>query len=124
MTLKRLVVLALASKLVSCMPAPTDEPNEPVPTDLPSDEPTEDIASSFVSDLIANLTQAEEPETTNEKRGLFSCTQNSLTVNLGYAKYRGYYNASTGLNYWKGCGRIPLLKTPAISPSIVLENRC
>ncbi|KAL2270619.1 hypothetical protein VTJ83DRAFT_2803 [Remersonia thermophila] len=101
MALKRLAVLALASRLVSCTPA-SFVTEDPAPTETPSpEEPAEDIASSFVLDLLANLTQAEETQT-NEKRSLFTCRQDSLTVNLGYAKYKGYHDASTGLNYWKG----------------------
>ncbi|KAH6843213.1 Alpha/Beta hydrolase protein [Chaetomium sp. MPI-CAGE-AT-0009] len=61
-----------------------------------------DIASQFVADLIGNATRAEQEQQAQEKRFL-SCTQDeSLVVNLGYAKYRGYHNTSTGLNYWKG----------------------
>ena len=31
-----------------------------------------------------------------------SVTDDSLTVDLGYSKYKGTYNASTGINSWKG----------------------
>lgn len=85
--LKWIAGLALAS-LVSCAPA-----NAPAPDGS-------DVGSQFVADLIANASQAEQPAA--EKR-FFSCSQDdSLVVNVGYAKYRGYHNASTGLNYWRG----------------------
>jgi hypothetical protein len=104
--------LVLAASLVSCAPQPvadetTAAATTPDPASATAAAPAEDIASQFVSDLIANATQADE-EQSQEKRSLF-CTQDSLTVNLGYAKYRGYNNASTGLNYWKGS--VPLFSS-------------
>ena len=93
MALKRLSLLALATSPASCVSTPSGVPAP--------DDASVDIASSFVLDLIANVTQAEESFHSNEKRFL-SCTQDSLVVNLGYARYRGYHDSSTGLNYWKG----------------------
>jgi hypothetical protein len=96
--LKWIAGLVLAGSLVSCAPQVTDATTDAT---TPDDGST-DIASSFVSDLIANATAAEQEQQAQEKRFL-SCTQDdSLVVNLGYAKYRGYHDASTGLNYWKG----------------------
>jgi hypothetical protein len=84
--------LVLAGALVSCAPQSAGAP----------DAGSADVADLFVADLIANATQAEQDQQTNEKR-LLSCSQDdSLVVNLGYAKYRGYHNTSTGLNVWKG----------------------
>ncbi|KAK4231620.1 putative lipase [Podospora fimiseda] len=55
-----------------------------------------DKATLFVNEIVSNLTAAslETPGT---------CSQaSSLVVNTGYAKYRGYFDATTGLNQWKG----------------------
>lgn len=64
-----------------------------------------DIAASFVAELIRNATQIQQQleggSSENKKRGL--CAQPSnLTVNLGYAKYQGSADTSTGINSWKG----------------------
>ncbi len=111
--------LVLAASLVSCAPqAVVDETTAAATTPDPATStaaPAEDIASQFVSDLIANATQADE-EQSQEKRSLF-CTQDSLVVNLGYAKYRGYNNASTGLNYWKGSESLSFFLLSLPSPT-------
>jgi hypothetical protein len=80
--------LALASaSLASCAPT-----NAPPPDPL-------DIGCQFVADLIANATQAEQQAAQQGS----SCSQDSsLVVDVGYAKYRGHHDASTGLNNWKG----------------------
>lgn len=78
--------LALAGSLASCSPQIR----------------TPDIAGQFVSDLIANATQAEQKQQAPQGRTLTCAQDNSLVVNLGYAKYRGYNDPATGLNYWKG----------------------
>ena len=115
MSLKRLGLLALAASLVLGVPAPTGVP-------LP-DDASNDIASSFLLDLIANVTQTEESSHANAKRFL-SCTQDSLVVNLGYARYRGYHNSSTGLNYWKGSVRpVPLLPPHLFVVACILSTR-
>ncbi|KAK4188596.1 hypothetical protein QBC35DRAFT_189560 [Podospora australis] len=68
---------------------------------LPSNAPRQssaDAATIFVNELIANATAEDHPD----KRAL-TCGQNSnLVVDTGYAKYRGYSDAATGLNHWKG----------------------
>lgn len=65
-----------------------------------------------MSDLISNVTKAE---TELKARNLLTCAQDeSLVVNVGYAKYRGYHNATTGLNYWKGY----------VKPIPVTDSRC
>ncbi|KAL2134419.1 hypothetical protein VTI74DRAFT_258 [Chaetomium olivicolor] len=85
--LKWFMTLVLAGSLVSCF------------TTINSRQDSTDIASQFVADLIANATLAEQ----HQQKRFISCTQDdSLVVNLGYAKYRGYHNSTTGLNYWKG----------------------
>lgn len=75
-----------------------------------------DIASQFVPDLIANATnqvcQAEQvPRPTHNGCSTLLCSSNnsSLVVDLGYAKYRGHHNITTGLNSWKGSEHLPLL---------------
>lgn len=95
--------LVLAGSLVSC--APQQVPDATTAT-TPDDGST-DIASLFVADLIANATAAQDEQQAQEKRSLFCTQDSSLVVNLGYAKYRGYHDAATGLNYWKGsvCAR-------------------
>jgi hypothetical protein len=96
--LKWIANLVLAGSLVSCAP---QVPGATIDAATLDDGST-DIASLFVSDLIANATAAGEQQQTQEKRFLTCSQSDSLVVNLGYAKYRGYHNASTGLNYWKG----------------------
>lgn len=60
-----------------------------------------DIAAGFLASLIANVTQVVDAQATS-KRDL-TCSQNSdLIVNALYAQYQGSYNATTGLNVWKG----------------------
>ncbi|KAL2195384.1 Alpha/Beta hydrolase protein [Corynascus similis CBS 632.67] len=65
-----------------------------------------DLASQFVSELIANATLVCEPkqdQQAHDKRSASSKQDGgSLVVDLGYAKYRGHHNNTTGLNYWKG----------------------
>lgn len=77
-----------------------------------------DLASQFVSELIANATLACEPkqdQQAHDKRSASSKQDGgSLVVDLGYAKYRGHHNNTTGLNYWKGLeltfsGHTPLI---------------
>jgi len=85
--LKWLTTLAFASSLASGSPVARQEAT--------------DIANEWVSELIANLT---EVESSFERRGLLGCSYNNpnLVVDLGYAKYKGSYNAATGINSWKG----------------------
>ncbi|KAK0756325.1 hypothetical protein N5P37_011240 [Trichoderma harzianum] len=56
-----------------------------------------DIASEFLSSLIANASQANVDDSSKDRR-----SQSSLQVNLGYAKYKGYYDSASDLNVWKG----------------------
>lgn len=56
-----------------------------------------DIASEFLSSLIANASQANVHDSSKDRR-----SQSSLQVNLGYAKYKGYYDSASDLNIWKG----------------------
>lgn len=92
--LKWFTSLMLAGTLVSCSPTP----------DTTITRRDDDVSIQFVADLIANASQVEQQQ---QKRFL-SCTQdNSLVVNLGYAKYRGSHNPTTGLNTWKGYGHTP-----------------
>lgn len=79
------------------IPRPQDAESTPVGT-------PGDIASDFLTSLIQNVTQVEEEQQQQATKRTLSCGQpEALTVNVGYAKYQGYYNASSGLNYWKGC---------------------
>jgi hypothetical protein len=59
-----------------------------------------DIATNFISGLLSNVTAVLNNPALAEKGGL-KCTQ-SLTITTPYAKYQGYFNATTGLNYWRG----------------------
>ncbi|KAL3294914.1 carboxylesterase type B [Colletotrichum asianum] len=68
----------------------------PLCSGAPSFGRGEDAASTFLSELIAT-TQAIEKRSPN-----VSCQQSPLAVDLGYAKYEGYSNATSGLNIWKG----------------------
>lgn len=62
-----------------------------------------DAATGFVQGLVANATAAEQEHLDLVGRGLRTCkASNGLVVDLGYAKYQGYSDPSTGLNYWKG----------------------
>ena len=81
------LALASAASLASCAPA-----NAPPPDPL-------DTGCQFVADLIANVTQAEQQAA---QQGSLCSQDSSLVVNVGYAKYRGHHDASTGLNNWKG----------------------
>lgn len=56
-----------------------------------------DIASDFLSSLIANASQANANDPSEKWR-----SPGSLQVNLGYAKYKGYYDSASDLNIWKG----------------------
>ncbi|KAK0747257.1 Alpha/Beta hydrolase protein [Apiosordaria backusii] len=63
------------------------------------DARTIDAATEFVEDLIADVTSAHNDHETRAPQ----CTQASiLVVDTGYAKYRGYYDAPSALNHWKG----------------------
>lgn len=73
-------------------------------TTAPATSSSTDIAANFVSSLIFNATQIDEAQRT-AKRGLKCQLQQSsqpLVVDVDYAKYQGYSNTTTGLNYWKG----------------------
>ncbi|KAK0609243.1 Alpha/Beta hydrolase protein [Immersiella caudata] len=78
----------------------------PVARSASIEQPNVDFQLQFVQELIANATEAEESQLGAKKRSLLGsllCNQASdLVVNLGYAKYQGYSNSATGLNYWKG----------------------
>ncbi|KAK1756520.1 acetylcholinesterase [Echria macrotheca] len=114
-TLKRIVShvatgLLLATSVASA-PSPqvsvSPNPSVTVPTSSagPSAEPSAsvDLAAEFVSQLISNATQTEEQLlASTQKRGLFCDADSSLVVDLGYARYQGYTNTSSGLNIWKG----------------------
>ena len=93
--LKWITGLALAGALASCSPHSTRDDSESADTD---------IASQFVSDLIADVSQADQEQQASQRRSLTCAQDSSLVVNLGYAKYRGYNDPATGLNYWKGYG--------------------
>jgi len=82
--------LALVGSFASCAPN--------VPRSSASDT---DIATRFVADVLADVRQAEQRRP-HERSPPDLGHNNPLVVDLGYAKYRGYYDASTGLNYWKG----------------------
>jgi len=65
---------------------------------------TGDIAAVFVADLVHNATQLGQQ---TEAGAGANCEQTqSLVIDVGYAKYEGYRNDTTGLNYWKGYGRM------------------
>lgn len=84
---------APASSSLSAAPAPEVTPQPEVA----------DLAGQFVSDLIANASQAEEEHLAASRKRLLGCNAgSSLVVDLGYARYKGYTDAATGLNYWKG----------------------
>ncbi|AEO68120.1 uncharacterized protein THITE_2117509 [Thermothielavioides terrestris NRRL 8126] len=91
-------LLLAGPALVSCV-AQTADPTGTASVPTPDASGSADIASQFVSELIANATQAGQAQ---EKRNLSCSPNDSLVVDLGYAKYRGYHNATTGLNNWKG----------------------
>ena len=57
-----------------------------------------DVASDFLSALIYNATQANVTDAGDRR-----LAAKSLTVDVGYAKYQGYYETTSGLNIWKGC---------------------
>jgi hypothetical protein len=102
--------LVLAGSLVSC--APQTDDSDLADATTTDDGSAADIGSLFVSDLIANATAADEEQTATEKRSLLTCSQDSsLVVNLGYAKYRGSYDSSTGISSWKGS------EHPSVPPS-------
>lgn len=95
--LKWIACLAVAGSIASSSASPQAAEASPV-TRTPAD-----AAGQFLSDLIANVTEAEQQQRGASQPRLLSCAQDeSLVVDLGYAKYRGYHNSTTGLNYWKG----------------------
>ena len=61
-----------------------------------------DIATSFVSELTQNVSALHQDQQETQKRGLVCSQASSLTVDLGYAKYQGQQNTTTGVNVWKG----------------------
>lgn len=65
---------------------------------------TGDIAAVFVADLVHNATQVGLQ--TEAGCGAKCKQPQSLVVDVGYAKYEGYHNDTTELNYWKGYGRM------------------
>ena len=104
--------LVLAGSLVSCAPqVDVADPPPAVDATTPNDG-SPDIGSLFIADLIANATAAAEEQQAAQKRSLLCSQDDSLVVNLGYAKYRGYHDSSTGLNYWKGSEHISSLPPP------------
>ncbi|AEO68640.1 uncharacterized protein THITE_2053903 [Thermothielavioides terrestris NRRL 8126] len=68
-----------------------------------------DLATQFVADLIANVTGLMQQQQAEVESSRSCSNDDPLVVDLGYAKYRGYHNATTGLNYWKG---IPFAAPP------------
>ncbi|KAK0717527.1 Alpha/Beta hydrolase protein [Lasiosphaeria miniovina] len=61
-----------------------------------------DVAATFVSELVQNVAEATGHPGAPSKRALTCSPPDSLVVDVGYAKYQGSYNASTGLNSWRG----------------------
>jgi hypothetical protein len=113
---KWLTVLGTAS-VVLAVPTPEDSAaSSKVSSDTSSssaavaalNSSSGDIAASFLSSLINNVTQVTEAQAagdytvTESKRGLTCSQSRDLTVTVLYAKYQGYYNATTGLNTWQG----------------------
>ena len=92
---------------------------------VPSTTPEVDFAARFVQELIANATSAEESLLATKKRSLVGafCKQDqSLVVNLGYAKYQGYTNSTSGLNYWKGSERLLLIVDDSLAYLLPASN--
>jgi hypothetical protein len=65
-----------------------------------------DLATQFVADLIANVTGLMQQQQAEVESSRSCSNDDPLVVDLGYAKYRGYHNATTGLNYWKGSAHL------------------
>ncbi|GAB1319872.1 Carboxylic ester hydrolase [Madurella fahalii] len=97
--LRWIASLALAGSLASCSPQICETTNEAA---SPIVHRSADRAQEFVSGLIANATEAEQQHQAQRPRFLSCPRDESLIVDLGYARYRGYHDPSTGLNYWKG----------------------
>ncbi|OHF01988.1 acetylcholinesterase [Colletotrichum orchidophilum] len=57
----------------------------------------QDAAAAFLNSLLTDTRGLDDA-----LRGQGQQRPTSLTVDLGYAKYEGYTNASSGLNIWKG----------------------
>lgn len=104
--------MRLTGRLTACVAAGTvlspalAIPSAPRANPAVISEPRDngDIATAFVADLVHNATQ-EDSLQTGAAAGK-SCGQvKSLTVDVGYAKYEGYHNETTALNYWKGYER-------------------
>lgn len=96
--------LLLTSAVAAPSPqAPASSLSAAPPPEATSQPEVVDLAGQFVSDLIANATQAEEEQLAATRKRLLGCNAgSSLVVDLGYARYKGYADAATGLNYWKG----------------------
>lgn len=63
------------------------------------------LSSAFPSSKEQNAAAAFLDRLLIDTRGLGDALQrqpSSLVVDLGYAKYEGYNNATSGLNIWKG----------------------
>lgn len=61
-----------------------------------------DAATDFVSSLILNVTQIDDVQKSVEYSSMQCVQPSNLTVDVGYAKYKGTHNATTGINTWKG----------------------
>ncbi|KAL0936896.1 carboxylesterase family protein [Colletotrichum truncatum] len=61
----------------------------------PSLPRSEDAASAFLSEVIAEVKGLDDDN-------LHGSCANPLKVDLGYAKYEGYTNTTSGLNSWRG----------------------
>ncbi|KAK4245812.1 hypothetical protein C7999DRAFT_42707 [Corynascus novoguineensis] len=100
-TLRWLTGLLIVGTLASCVTRTADSSDIVGTASSPSQDVTvpepSDLGSQFVSELIANATDA----VLEERRA--ACSQDSsLVVDLGYAMYRGQHNKTIGLNSWKG----------------------
>lgn len=128
--LRRIVSAGLL--LTSALAAPSPQASTvsslnaaPPPEATPQPEVV-DLAGQFVSDLIANATQAEEEHLAATRKRLLGCNAgSSLVVDLGYARYKGYADAATGLNYWKGWESLPnILSSHVLTPRGQHPVRC
>lgn len=122
--------LALVGSLASCSPQVRGTTNG-VASTASVVHRSADRAEQFVAGLIVNATEAEQRHQARHPRFPPCFPDESLIVDLGYARYRGYYDPSTGLNYWKGSGLLsqipksmllltaswPLLQNPLRCPT-------
>ena len=88
-------LLAVTGAVASAIPHPHQARDAPAPTG--------DITADFVDNLLHDASRVEAGKSLKCRNGP------SLVVDVGYAKYEGAHDATTGIKSWKGSVHQPSL---------------